>query len=698
MTREEELKELQELEELAQLEALQAQEEAANEMAFQQEMTTGASQVLNQEAPMPTPESAEKLKAAAAGALQGFPFAKDIYSGAGAVKEALTDPNVDFSIESISKSYHKNMNDVNRDLKAMEEKYPGYFTAGEIASGAAIIASAPVLGTTITGVGALGAMYGLSKSEERTAEDALAGAASAVVFDRLGVFSARTMGKMAGKISNFADETFKTAVGAINPSSLKRVSAHLQRTGQSAASFADNLATLELVETGANNSVLRREPLISAFSSAEEVLDKAKILKQERGQAIGTILSTIDDVHGKDAVIKPQDMASKIKSGLINGLLESDNPDSQLLGQKLSSYVKDMLMYPEEKIINEGGQQTIETVWKWKEDFSLKRTHELAKDISEFVQNEYSKIPGMSSEASMLAQKKNVDGIIRGMIDDKVSSFVSVPGMKEGVSDAALNVFKQAKLDFSNLSLVEELMTSQVATKNEGVMGQLKNLFGIKGFVIGGALAGATGLDTASAFAVGATINQFLTSSRTPSAMAVGLRKLSEGLAKTPDPEVLRKIMVATSLGMDDFRDAMAFGIAKYEVLGNPIRRNMADIEKRQDVLYQLIRNEDKQLAEDFTTIMDTKEPQLIGEFLESLESHPKAKKYIEPGIGFDGKVYSEAAKQMQIKSIDRANLPLGQALRLKEQVRSQGLIPDLTPQPKQPTQWNKRDKSKPKY
>lgn len=698
MTREEELKELQELEELAQLEALQAQEEAKNEIAFQEEMKQAAAVELNKEAPMPSTESVEKLQAYGDGIMSGIPFAKDIYSGGAAIKEALTDPNVDFSIDTISKSYHKNMKETNEMLKKSEEKYPGYFNAGELTSGAAIMTALPVTATTMAGAGVLGALYGLSKSEERTLEDAAGGAASALIFDRLGVFSSKVIGKTLSKTMSLADETFKTAVGAVNPSSLKRITTHLKRTGQSTSQFVDNLMSLELVETGPANTVLRREPLITAMQSADETLDKVSILKRERGEAIGTILSTIDDKFGKDAVLKPQDMYARIKTGVIDDLLGSDNPDSQALGAKLSTYVRDMFKYPEEKIVVENGVETVETVWKWKEDFSLQKTHQLAKDISEFVQKEYGKMPGTASEASMLAQKKNIDGIIRDMIDSKVSSFVGVPQVREGGAEAALNVFKQAKLDYSNLSLVEELMQNQVSTKNEGFLGLMKTSFGIKGFVIGGIASQAAGLDASTAVAMGVTINQILSSSKAPATMAVGLRKLADGLAKAPDPEVLRKIMVATSLGMDDFRDAIAFGIAKYEVLGNPIRRNFADIEKRQDVLYQLIRSEDKQLAEDFIAAMDTKEPSVIGEFLELIENHPKARKYIEPGVGYDGRVFSEQAKQIQIKNIDRANLPLGQALRLKEQVRTQGIIPDLTPKPVKPSQWEKRDKNKPRY
>lgn len=701
MTREEELKELQELEELAQLEALAAQEQAQKEVQFQQDARLQASIELNDEAPMPSVESAEKLQAYGDGIMSGIPFAKDIYSGGAAVKEAITNPDVDFSIDTISKSYHKNMADVNKMLRESEEKYPGAFSAGEITSGAAIMTAVPAAGATLAGVGILGAMYGLSKSEERTVYDAASGAASAIVFDRLGAFSSKMMGKMLSKTAQLADDTLQTAVGAVNKTTVKKLNTHLMRSGQTAQSFADNIMSLEVVGTDRASGVLKREPLISFGQTAEDTLEKAQILKREVGESMGTILSSLDQLHGKDAVLKPQDMHTRLRTDLVDGLINSDNPDSQVLGAKLSTYIRDMFKYPEEKVVLENGVETVETVWKWKDDFSLQKTHQLAKDISEFVQREYGKIPGAGTEASLLAQKKNVDGIVRNMLDEKISSFFSIPGVTEGKSDQVLNIFQQSKLDYGNLSLVEDLMVDQLATKQEGALGVLKNLFNTKGLIIAGGVAGVAmgkGMDVGTSIAMGATINQFLASSRTPPAMAVGLRKLADGLSKMPDPEIVQKLAVSTSLGMDDFRDAISFGIAKLEINAYPIKRSFAEIERRQDVLYQLIRAEDKQLAEDFATVMDTKEPSVIGEFLESIENHPKARKYIEPGVGYDGRVFSEQAKQMQIKNIDRANLPLGQALRLKDQVRTQGLIPDLTPKPTQPSQWNKRDKNKPRY
>jgi hypothetical protein len=83
---------------------------------------------------------------------------------------------------------------------------------------------------------------------------------------------------------------------------------------------------------------------------------------------------------------------------------------------------------------------------------------------------------------------------------------------------------------------------------------------------------------------------------------------------------------------------------------------------------------------------------------MESIENMPGASKYIEPGQGWNGKVYSPARKEAMIKKIDYSNLPLGQSIKLKQQIRETGVIPDMTPIPNQPGKWMPRNKDKPKY
>ena len=73
---------------------------------------------------------------------------------------------------------------------------------------------------------------------------------------------------------------------------------------------------------------------------------------------------------------------------------------------------------------------------------------------------------------------------------------------------------------------------------------------------------------------------------------------------------------------------------------------------------------------------------------MDQVSKAPGADKFFEPGIGFDGVVYSEEDKQQLELQLKEANIPGAQRIQMINALRKSGIVPDmnsvLQAQPKQ--------------
>jgi len=176
-----------EFEELAMLEEFEAQEAANSEIVDsyqEQEVEDTAKAVVQKEQGM-----TNTLEAAALGAVEGIPFAKDAL----AAGETFLETGVD----DFGENFNRNQDEWNDTLNKAEEDHPVAFTVGDIASGFALPGAKAVKGAMV-----LGGLSALSRSEDRDIWDAAAGAA-------LGGAAFKAMGavvKQGAKAINFVGE------------------------------------------------------------------------------------------------------------------------------------------------------------------------------------------------------------------------------------------------------------------------------------------------------------------------------------------------------------------------------------------------------------------------------------------------------------------------------------------------------------
>ena len=74
------------------------------------------------------------------------------------------------------------------------------------------------------------------------------------------------------------------------------------------------------------------------------------------------------------------------------------------------------------------------------------------------------------------------------------------------------------------------------------------------------------------------------------------------------------------------------------------------------------------------------------------------SEKFIQKGIGWDGKVYDPADQEAVKKQIETTDVSHGQKLKALQELRTNRTIPQLQPESKTIDRFLKRDKDKPRY
>jgi len=683
---ENELAELEELERLEELEAAEAAEAIVGISSINREVELGLKE-----------ESVDdmlvgQVDAIANGFIEGVPFLKDAAALGTSLTDVLSNKQSSNAIDEISEGYYKNLESFNKDLEKSRQKHPNYVLGGEV--GASIATSIAIPGVnTFRGNILHGALQGLSSSERRTAQDALAGGTTALVFDRLGAITGAGFKAVGKGIDTLASGSIQEAAGGLNKSGISEINRYIRKTGQTAQEFSDRLFSKELIETDLLGNVTRREPLFMVGQSFEDTLDKVQILKHQTGKQMGSILKSFDDV--KETHIRSDDLFHSLKTNISDRLQSSADTDTKKIGKEAEKYIQG-LMYDKktsQKMISKDGILDMEVVDELvaKPDWTLSKVHNLQTDISAFIKQRFDKLPAAPDPTSLAQQKQEMVDSIRELIENKVDE------ASHSIDSLSLDTFKGIKKDFGNLAVSEKLLEKAAASQGAGPMGMLKNLIKTKGLIVSG-VANYAGLDPVTSFALGGALNQFLASPQAPASMAVGIKKLSEGLERLPDPKIIRSILNNVDGTMHDFNDSIASGIAHYSLIQSPIQRSLNSLEQKKELIISAARAEAPQIAEELRKAYDSNNIEGVAAILESVEGGPEMIKYIAPGVGFDGRVFTPESKALLIKDIDKANLPLAQSLKLKEMVKQQGIIPDLKKVRQPEVKWKPRDKKNPKY
>jgi len=677
-SRKEELQELAELEELEQLEAMEAQEQApVQEQPAPQSgsqyapgQTHRIDPETNRAVEIPeeerAPEESAPVDSVTAGLIEGVPFAKDAISAVQAISESVTN-DTEETISEVYGKYKENLKDIDEDINAAESANPWAFAAGDIAGGFASLGASGLKGAV-----AIGALSGLSRSEQRTVSDMVIGGASGAVFHGLGVLGGKAVKKGINKFRGMAAGSTKEAVGALNKRSVGTINKHLNKTGQTAEEFSDSMLKQKVGE----------ENLFKVGQEFEETLSKVQSVKAKVGEKIGVILDDLGDIK-----VSPKNVNSQLKRKIVDPLLQSDSTTKRELGKKISRMIdEDTLRISE--IVEDSSKGTI-IKKEFEEAWSVGRLHRLGKDIADEVfQTAKTTDPGVLTANS---QKRKIVGMISGMVEEHVDSAASK------LDPNLLGKFKRAKKDFGNLAVSEGILEKHLEGQGHGLMGNIKDLFSVRGLVVSG-ITSSLGVPPQVALAIGAGINRLTSSGSLGATMAIGLNKVSKAVVANPNGEIAKRLIRASGLTMNDFRKELGYSVAQLQLQSSPVQRTVEDVISNQKSLSVLLHGENADMGDKFDAVMEEGNPEEIAAFMDAASKHPKASKIIEEGVGWGGKVYTPEDKQQLEQSIRGSKLPYVEKLNHISEMKKTGAIPQLEEPVPYQKKWQKRDKQDFKY
>lgn len=135
---------------------------------------------------------------------------------------------------------------------------------------------------------------------------------------------------------------------------------------------------------------------------------------------------------------------------------------------------------------------------------------------------------------------------------------------------------------------------------------------------------------------------------------------------------------------------------ATKELLKNPLDRTTDSFMANKEAVMAIARAEDTDLAEQLQNAIDNKEP--LGPILEALAGSAAGSELVKPGLGWDGKVYSEEAKaELESEILDNVFITGDYKIQMVKALREQGTIPQLDEVPKrEPRRYETRGKRRP--
>jgi len=618
---------------------------------------------------------ASTIESMSAGFIEGVPFMKDAVAGYDALKTAISNDTED-SVESIYADYKTNLDEVNKDINQAEKDNPWAFVGGDIAGS---IATLPAAG--LKGAMGIGALSGLSRSEERTIASAFEGAAAGAVFHGLGVFGGKVIKKGIEGTKNLMSGSAKEALGATNKFSLKTMNGHLVKTNQSGDDLVKSLFKHEIKMPDG-----KVEGVFTVGQTYEETLQKVGRASDQVWNEMTGILNSVDDVS-----LSSQKAYTKLQHKVVAPLLNSKYSEKRKLGERIATLLDDNFKTSTKMTLKETTDKGLEKVEEktFGEAWSLSDLHSLKKEIGEEVY-----ALAKTTESGVLTantQKRKIISVLNDVIDEGVLS------SKNG-DPAILASWKQANLDYGNLATGAGMLERHIEGQGHGVMGTIKDLFAVRGVVVGG-ISASLGIGGLPALAIGAGLNRLISSGSMPATMAVGMQRLSKVLVSNPTGEVAKNLIRASQMPMLNFRRTVASEIGKIQLQETPLERTTDSVMLNRESISAVLEEQDPALAEAFRKAVDSGDDDTIGQFMDSASKQADLSSYLKAGVGFNGKVYSDEDKTMLINQLmPQSDLSLKQRMDHKAAIIANGTIPQVQPDDRQPIQHIPRRKDKHEY
>lgn len=606
-------------------------------------------------------------EAMSAGFVEGVPFMKDAVAMADAVDED------NLSYDDAYSRYKSNLDEINDDINNAERQRPGAFFAGDIAGTGLTMAAG---GAALKGAGAgkvlteagmsmatgvtTGALSQVSRSEDRTLVDPLIGAGMGYAGEK----SAQLIKKGGKYLMDKADDmnitSVKKIIGLDKLQTKRHLYNHLKRTNQKESEFMNDVLTQKMPDGD--------ELVVSFKDQPERMLDKIQVKKDQVGSELSSMYNKVDAEF--DVKVDIEKLKNSLREDVVEQFMRSDDPGMQQIGQQLDDYIASIGRKSKgiKKETTPEGVKLIED-FVTDDSWTLSRVHGLQKDIRKRIESIYKR---NNIDVTVAKQQQAKVATSLGQHIDEILSTVS----KEGKEDI-INQVKKARLQYGNLSQVEESVENVIRRgEPAGWESAVKDFFSFRNAVATTVTSAALG--PVAGVPAGFALKKIVDNPKTPVYVAKGIGKLGSIIGANPTGRIASRLNTAALLSDSEFKKAIYGTIAEVNLKQEPLARTTDDAKARiADIRHYIKFNAPSMLA-DFDAILEQDADEALAMFLDSVSKLEGTDKMFQPGIGFNGKVYSEEDKRQLEVQIKETDLPAAQRMELLQNLRKRGIVPDF--------------------
>ena len=611
-------------------------------------------------------------EAMARGAVKGFSFGLDdeMMAGIQALGDTVQETDrmfeqglvkgLDKSLSTYAENFRKRKQEYEEAQRKIEEKHPISFNLGDIigSAGSFAIGGAPKTALHLgSKLATTGFMHGFGRSDAETLggrlESGMEGAEISGATGFLGEVVPGAVGrKVVSKVEDLSADRFLTFLRGGSAS--KKLSKY---------NIQENLKEKKVFDWASEVLTYKRKDgkkVLSPLQDAESALDSTRVAMKETGADISDILSKSDKV----VEINVPALHSKLKRKLVDPIMsrEQVSPKQRQNAKKLEKYLEDLFYMDDLKqapVVTKSGAKVYPKV----EQISTVQSLQQVKTelFDEIVEETANKSYTYANSLKKLAHElhSSIDEVVRTSMPDQYKSF------------------RQAADKYRNLSHVNDAL--EVRVNSSDSMNFATRLF-LKATAYSsvGAMAGAAVLGVNPGITAGvATGIALLAKHPQTNAMAAkGLAKLANGLKARPDvySNIAARINQAATVSSEAFHDEVMSAAAYVDLSEEPLGRTMDDLLLRQDSVLTTLNSLSPKAADDLDKAIKNKNERQIGEIIGTTIGSTSQ---MAPGIGFNGKAFTDKDKN-QVRSWIKQNVPNSrQRMKLEKKFNSDFTIPE---------------------
>lgn len=141
-------------------------------------------------------------------------------------------------------------------------------------------------------------------------------------------------------------------------------------------------------------------------------------------------------------------------------------------------------------------------------------------------------------------------------------------------------------------------------------------------------------------------------------------------------------IVLGASKGTDHFVRALGYLDATISLENDPVPPTLEGIKSKAADISALLGQQAPQLKAVFDKAIVTNDENAIGSMISSIRMLPDAAAYFQPGLGMDGKIYSDIDKVKALQQTDHMNWSHGQRMAAKEDIIKYHKVPQFQQPP----------------